>query len=181
MRVAIWIFLGLALSTTACGTALRAGADFEPDLDLGRYRTFGLDEDAVSGSGDVRLEESPFFENRLLDAIERELSARGVRRDESSPEMMVHYHLTVEDHIEVFGADPQSGLPASEYGIGTNVRQYEEGTFVIHFEDPGADEYIWVGWAQGDIERALTGPEAMREWVDEAVAKMFENLPVLTN
>lgn len=183
MRVASWIFLGigLALSTTVCGIAMRAGADFDPDLDLGRYRTFAMDEEAISESGDARLADNPFFQARLVRAIERELSTRGIGRDESSPEMMVHYHLTVEDHIEVFEADPQSGLPASEYGVGTNVRQYEEGTFVVHFEDPATHQYVWVGWAQGDIERALTGPETMREWVDEAVAMMFEHLPIRMN
>ena len=172
-----FLALGLALSTTACGITMRAGADFEPDLDLGVYRSFGLDEAAISESGDARLQDNPFFQDRLLEAVERELSARGIHRDESSPEMMVHYHLTVEDHIEVYETDPQSGDPASPYGSGTNVRQYEEGTFVIHFEDPGTHDYVWVGWAQGDMGRALTGAEEMRKWVDEAVTLMFEHLP----
>jgi hypothetical protein len=56
--------------------------------------------------------------------------------------MMVHYHLTVEDQIEVYETDPQYGDPASPYGSGTNVSQYEEGTFVIHFEDPGTHDYV---------------------------------------
>jgi hypothetical protein len=160
---------------------MRAGADFVPDLDLGRYRTFGLDEAAITRTGDVRLEQDPYFEDRLLEAIGRELSTRGIRRDESSPEMVVHFHLTVEDHIEVYDVDPPSGSPVSTVGLGTGVHQYDRGTFVVHFEDPETHEYVWVGWAEGDIGRALTGSEEMREWVDEAVEMMFGHLPVPTN
>ena len=183
VRVANCILLGLVLvlSTAACGVPMRAGADFVPDLDMGRYRTFGFDEAAISRTGDVRLEQNPYFEDRLVEAIERELSARGIRRDESSPEMMVHFHLTVEDHLEVYNADPASGSPVSDVGVGAEILQYEQGTFVVHFEDSGTHDYVWVGWAAGDIGDALTGSEEMRRWVDEAVASMFEHLPVLTN
>jgi hypothetical protein len=183
MRVAKWILLGLgfALTTAACGIPTRAGADFVPGLDMGRYRTFGLDEAAISQTGDVRLEQNPFFEERLVEAIERELAARGIRRDESSPEMMVHFHLTVEDHLEVYDAEPQSGSPISEVGVGTEILQYEQGTFVVHFEDPETHEYVWVGWAEGDMGPALADSEEMRKFVDEAVTLMFQHLPAQTN
>lgn len=172
--------VGVALITTACGIAMMAGADFEPDLDFGRYSTFGWDEAGLGRTGDVRLENNPFFEDRLHGAIQRELSTRGIRHDESSPALLVHYHLSVQDHIEVYEADPESGYPASEYGAGTEVLQYEQGTFVVHFTDAETDEDLWIGWALGDIGAALTDTEKMREWVDEAVALMFDDFPVLT-
>jgi hypothetical protein len=110
------------------------------------------------------------------------LGERGIRRDEASPELLVHYHVSVEDHVGVFEArgrpvDPR--LPTPEYTPGTEVIQYEQGTVVIHFLDAGTDETLWVGWVQGDVGPALTTSEKMREWVDGAVAKMFEDFPVL--
>jgi hypothetical protein len=183
MRIANWCFLalGVALSTTACGIATTAGADYRPGLDFGVYSTFGWDETAVPRRGDLRLENNPFFEERLFEAMERELATRGIRRDESSPELLVHYHLSVTDHIEVYETNPESGYPATEYGPGTDVVQYEQGTFVLHFVDAETNEDLWFGWAQGDIGPALTNSVRMREWVDEAVALILEDFPLLGN
>ena len=146
-----------------------------------RYGTFGWDEIAIRETGDVRLENNPFFEDRLFEAVERELSTRGIRRDESSPALLVHYHLSVVDHIEVFEKDPQWDDPRSEYGPGTDVIQYEQATFVLHFVDAETNQDLWFGWARGEIGRALTDSEKMREWVDEAVALVLEDFPLLGN
>ena len=118
-------------------------------------------------------------EARLYEAIERELSNKGIRRDENAPELLVHYHLSVQDHIEVYEADPTSGYPATEFGPGTNVVQYEEGTFIIHFVDASTGEDLWVGWARGNIGPAMRSSSEMRVWVDDAVRKMFVEFPVL--
>jgi hypothetical protein len=181
MRVANWRLLavGVALSTTACAIATTAGADYRPGLDFGIYSSFGWDETAVAHEGDVRLENNPFVQDRLFEAVERQLATRGIHRDESSPELLVHYHLSVLDHIEVFEKDPQWDDPRSEYGPGTEVSQYEQGTFVLHFVDAETKADLWFGWARGDIGPALTNSEKMREWVDEAVELILEDFPLL--
>ena len=181
MRIGQWscLAVGAALSTAACGIATTAGTEYGPGLNFGIYSTFGWDETAVLRKGDLRLENSPFFEDLLFEAVERELSTRGIRRDESSPELLMHYHVSVADHIEVYKANPESGYPNSEYGSGTDVVQYEQGTFVLHFVDAETNEDLWFGWAVGNIGPALTNSEKMREWVDEAVALILEDFPLL--
>ena len=182
MRVLNWSLLaaGVALSTTACSVATTSGTDFDPSLDLGRYSTFGWDEEAIPLTSDVRLENNPFFRDRLFEAVAREMNERGIRRDEASPELLAHYHVSIEDHIDVFEREPGYDNPDSEYGPGTDVIQYEQGTVVLHFVDAATDETLWVGWVQGDIGPALKTSIKMREWVDDAVGKMFKDFPVLT-
>jgi hypothetical protein len=166
MRTANWSLLaaGVALSTTTCGVATTAGTDFDPSLDLGRYSTFGWDEDVVPQARDAHLENNPFFRDRLFWAVARELSERGICRDEASPELLVHYHISVEDHVDVLGArgrpvDPR--LPTPEYTPGTEVNQNEQGTVILHFVDAVTDETLWIGWVHGDIGPALTDSERM--------------------
>jgi hypothetical protein len=182
MRFAKWILLaaGVSLGTTACGIATTVGADYDPTLDLGRYPTFAWDESAIIRTDDVRLENNPFFEERLFEAVEQALSEKEISYNESSPDLLVHYHLSVRDHIEVVATDPQFGDPPSEYGEGTEVLQYDQGTFVLHFVDAATDEDLWVGWAQGDIGAALKDSMKMREWVEDAVTKMLKDFPVQT-
>lgn len=180
MRVVMWTILGAALisGASACGVATTAGADFTPGVEFGPYGTYAWDEDAIRRGGDVRLENNPFFEDALYGALEGELGARGINRAQADPELLVHYHLAVEDHIEVYESDPQSGYPAAEYGPGTEVVQYQQGTFVVHFVDAETGEDLWIGWAQGDIGNALESNSEMQQWVDDAVSRMFRDFPM---
>ncbi len=176
---AAWTLV-LAFVSSGCGVATSAGADYQAGLDFGRFETFDWDESAIRRGGDVRLENSPFFEDALFDAIQQELANRGIRRAETSPQLLVHYHLSVQDHIEVYEANPESNYPNSEFGGGTTVVQYEEGVFVVHFVDASRDEDLWIGWARGNIGPAMADAGEMRTWVGQAVARMFEDFPVTT-
>ena len=181
MRIARWgrLAVAITLSTTACGIATTSGTDSKPGLDSGVYSSFGWDRTAVPRRGDLRLDHNPFFEDRLSEAVERELSTRGIRRDEASPELLVHYHVSVTDHVEGSEGNPEFGRPTSEYGGGTEVLRHEQGTFVLHFVDAETNEDLWFGWVVGDIGPVLTNSEQMREWVDAAVALILEDFPVL--
>jgi hypothetical protein len=180
MRVANWSFLAavVVLSTTACASGTTAGVEFTPGVDFGIYSTFGWDETAVPEPGDLRLETNPFFADYLYEAVERELSTRGIRRDESSPELLLHYHLSIVDHMDVF--DPQWDDRRSEEDALTAVRS-EQATFVLHFVDAETNADLWFGWARGDIGAALTNPPLMKDWVDEAVALVLADLPLIGN
>jgi len=149
-------------------------------LDFGRYATFAWDEEAIPTTKDVRLANNPSFKDRLFEAVEREMNFGGIRLEEASPQLLAHYHVSVVDHIDVFEASPQWYDPRSEYGVGTDIIQYEQGTIVVHIVDAATEETLWVGWAQGDIGPALLRAINMREWVDEVVELMFEDFPVLT-
>jgi hypothetical protein len=156
---------------------MRAGADFAPGVDFGSFNTFSWDEPDTRPVGDPRLENNPFFEQRLHEAIERELSARGIRVVDSGAGLAVHHHATVRDRVEVYEADREAGYTASAYGEGTQVVHYDEGTLMVDIVDAGNNEVIWRGWAQFDISAALENPTIMSERIDEALAKMFEAFP----
>jgi Domain of unknown function (DUF4136) len=181
MRAASWGLLatGIAMMATGCGIATTAGADFRPGVDFSRYTTYGWDQSAIRRTGDTRLENNPFFEDDLYAGVNEQLANRGIVHTDENPQLLVHYHLSVQDHIEVFERNPESGYPApSEYGQGTDVVQYQEGVFILHFVDASTGDNLWVGWARGDIGDALTSAEKMREWVNDAVEKMFRDFPI---
>lgn len=162
---------------TACSPGIRAGADFAPDVDFGSFATFTWDEPDTRPVGDPRLENNPFFEARLHDAMERELNARGLRVGDAGAALTVHHHATVRDHVEVYEADREAGYTTSDYGEGTRVLQYDQGTLMIDIANAETREVIWRGWAQFDITAALNDPELMSERIDEAVARIFEFFP----
>jgi hypothetical protein len=178
MRILHFTPLVALLFAGACTPGIRAGADFAPGLDMGAFSTFEWDEPDTRPVGDPRLENNPLFEARLHAAIERELTARGIRPASSGAGLTVHHHATVRDRVDVYEADRAAGYTTPEYGDGTQVVQYEEGTLMIDIADASNNELVWRGWAQFDIGRALRDPEVLTAQVDEAVAKMFEHFPL---
>ena len=163
---------GLALAVAACGVPIQSAGSFVGDASVEGYTTFAWNQEADLAMGDARLENNRVFEDRLHEAIEWELSLRGMRLDESSPDLLVHHHLSLADHELVEEIVDESGYTETE------VFRYEEGTVVVHLVDARTRENFWLGWAQANIEPALTGPERMQRWVYDVVREMFESWPV---
>lgn len=165
----------------ACSVPMRAGADFDPAVELGGALTFAWDEPDPLPTGDARLDANPLFEGRVHTAVERELGARGIRLVEASPRLVVHHHFSVRDRVEVLESDRAAGYATNEYGQGTQVLQYEEGTLLVDIADAATKKVIWRGWLVADVEGALEDPEELTGLVDRGVARMFELFPVTAN
>lgn len=169
--------LATMLVAGACALAVTAGADYSPTADFDRYTSFTWDEADPRPAGDPRLESNPFFEDRLHAAVAVELAAAGIREAADGPALLVHHHATVRNRVDVYEADAREGYSTPDYGEGTQVVQYDEGTILIDIADAETKDVIWRGWAQFDIGRALTDPRVMADAIDEAVEKMFGRYP----
>jgi hypothetical protein len=161
----------------ACAVAITAGADYAPTVDFGRYVAFTWDEQDDRPVGDPRLENNPFFEDRLHAAVAVELASAGIREGAMGPTLLVHHHATVRSRVDVYEADRREGYRSEEYGEGTQVVQYEEGTILVDIADAESRDVLWRGWAQFDIGRAIQEPQVMEAAVEEAIRKMFRSFP----
>ena len=166
------ILLLFLLTLVSCGGAIRSGANPSPGVDVDRGSTFSWAQQEDRVVGDPRLEHNRFFEDRLHEAIEWEMSLRGIRLESSSPDFSVHHHLSLADHEMLVEVIDESGYP------GTTSYTYEEGSVVVHIEDAKTGESLWIGWAQANVETALHSPDNMRSWVYDLVGSMFKSWPV---
>ena len=164
----------LTLVAAACSVPIQGAGNFETELDPEGHRTFAWDESRDREAGDDRLAENPFFEDRLHRAIETELLWRGIRHDSNDPDIRVHHHTTIRDHVLV----PRSVEEEDGAGYeGPEVYAQREGVVVVHLIDADTGEDLWVGWAQGELESAFVGPAAMSRWIRDIVSTMFEDWP----
>lgn len=161
----------LVLILSSCGMAMRYGSYAPPGAEI-VGRTFAWDQKTDTNTGDPRLWGNRFFEERLHEAIEWQLSLRGIHYDESSPDFFVHHHLSLEDHEMAQEVVDASGYTTTELYLS------EQGTVVVHLEDAKTKKYVWLGWAQADIAQALAGPEEMRKWVYDMAGQIFKGWPV---
>ena len=174
--------VSVALLAGACsGLGVTAGADYSTSIDFGRYTTFVWEEPDDRPVGDPRIENNELFETRLHAAVAYELSRAGIREANSGPALIVHHHATVRNRVDVYEADAEAGYRSTEFGEGTQVIQYDQGTILVDIADAETRDLIWRGWAQFDIGAALSDPDMMVEAINEAIAKMFEDFPSRPN
>jgi len=152
MKVQVRILLTtcLASAIASCGVSIQSESALTPGVDLGSLQTFAWDQEMDLPSGDPRLENNHFFLDRMHEAIEWELSLSGFRHDESSPDLLLHHHLTLADH----GLPADSVIDDSGF-VTTRPYSYEEGTVMVHAADPESGEDLWVAWGWANVEPAL--------------------------
>ncbi|MEO8677631.1 MAG: DUF4136 domain-containing protein [Vicinamibacterales bacterium] len=127
-------------------------------------------------TGDPRLDNNPFFRDRVRADVDRLLAERGFKKVMAAPaDLIVHYHASFHDRIDVNGID-------REYGYCEDVdscRPYiaEAGTLTIDLVDAKAKRLAWRGWAEGTVDGMVENQAYMEKKVDDAVTRIVENIP----
>jgi hypothetical protein len=160
----------------SCSPEIHVYSDYDPDYDLKKYTTFGWKQ-----TEDIELGNNPLYYNELNDkriksAVQAQLISKGYSASMSNPDLIVHYHIIVDDQ-SIVTTDPH-GYFYSPYWmhLRTNVQHYREGTLIIDVMDPKNNYLIWRGWAASAIEGVYT-PERIDHLIKTAVAKIFKRFP----
>jgi hypothetical protein len=119
--------------------------------------------------------------DRVTNAINSELIARGYTKDDASPDFLVAYHGGSQDKIEVSDWGYTYAGRGSYYGYGgrrtaVDVYQYQEGSLIIDIVDTETHKLIWRGTARKVLDTNPT-PEERTATVNAAVAKILEAFP----
>ena len=159
-----------------CAVPISTGAHVDRTKDFSAYRTFAWGPADALPTGDARLDGAlhAIFEEWI--AIEVQLRTRGlVLVDASEPDLLVHYHATINQRIDVNSIDIAYGYCAE--GCEPHYMQYEAGTLVLDVIDYRTQVLIWRGWARTDIAGALTDGTRMAEIIAQAAAGMLQHFP----
>jgi len=163
--------IAAALVAASCApllvTALR-----EQTVELSRYRTYGWA--AVDGAvpGDPRLDNNPFFHQRVRAAIDRELQAHGFEPATSVPDLRVQYHASATQRIDIRGNDTATAVC---HDCAAQVS--DEGTLVIDLTDPDSGAIVWRGTGQTDVAAAVNDQARLERTVDRLVRRILDQLP----
>ena len=163
----------LAISSVMmAGCALRRVDSYlARGANLASYRTYAWGPADRSGTGDVRLDNNEIFQERVRVAVEKQLAARGFEKTAAAPQVLVHYHASVEQRIDLTESEPWQSCPDCKPFI------YDAGTIVIDLVDAPTGDLLWRGWSTANIDRIVDNQQWLEEHIDETVAKIFERLP----
>jgi hypothetical protein len=136
-------------------------------------RTYSWADQGPRATGDPRLDSNPFFERRLIETAERQLSARGYERVAAGGDLVLHYYASVSQQLDMGTIDRTLGVCE-----GCNSQSmYDAGTILLDFVDPQTNRLVWRAWAEGSIDGMVDNQQWLEEHVDEAVTRIVATLP----
>jgi len=165
----------LIVSSAGCA-AMTVSSHVDRMADFGLYRTWDWGPADALPVGDPRLESDPFFNDRFRGAVERRLAARGWTLTSDTPDLLIHYHANVAEHITLNRVDPQYGS-CSRGDCEEHAVNDQAGTLVLDIIDAKTSRLVWRGWAQHEMDGVIGNRDRMEQTIDRAVTRMLKQLP----
>jgi hypothetical protein len=186
--LAKWFFIATAaVLLTACASSPNTFSNADPAVDFSQYKTFGY----FSTLSTDNAQYQSLVSNFLKVAVAQDLVARGLDHDEESPDLRVNFYINTKDKIKTRSVptaggyydyrdpfyDPWGGYGGMGVSYQTRVDQYTEGTLNIDVVDSKTNKLVW----EGSVVGRLTEKDVrnMEQTVDEAVAEVMVNFPIL--
>jgi hypothetical protein len=167
----------LLVGLVALSCSARVNFDYDKSADFSSFETFAWHE----GQQTIK-EEDPLGHQRVMDAVDREMSAKGLRKVSSSPDVYVTYNAEDNEQVRMDTTHMDYGFGDDWYwgggmGMGsstTQVRTYLEGTLVVDIWDAKKKQLVWRGIG---TETVSDNPESNAKKIDKVVADMFKRYP----
>jgi hypothetical protein len=172
------LFCALATALLPACSAMRVSSHVERGVDFTRYRTFDWGIPDALPTGDPRLDNDRYFEDRVEGAIEKLMAERGYTRVEpgAAPDVRIHYHAVVDRRLDINEADRRDGICRPE-GCTPGIVDYQQGTLVVDLVDVRTNRLVWRGWAQEGIDGVLGNRERLAARIDRSISGLATQLP----
>jgi hypothetical protein len=174
---AVTAIIAVASMGLAAGCAtMKVNSYAERGSDLRQYRTFDWGPADTWSTGDPRLDNNRFFDERVRAQVEEQLARRGFEKSASErPDLLVHYHASVSQEIDVRQLD--ASMPSSCAEDDCRPFIYDKGTLFVELVEPRSGKVIWRGWAESSVDGVIDNQEWLTSRIDDAVAKILARLP----
>ena len=170
--------LAALVATVAAACAPITVHSFVPrGANFAQYRSYGWEPESSFPTGDPRLDNNPFFQNRIKAQAESQLEKRGFERSTSAtPDLLLHYHASVSQQLDIAVAD-------QKYGVCEDCEPgsvFDAGTILLDMVDRRTNTLVWRGWAQTDLSR-IDNQSAFEQRVDDTIARIVATVPSRSN
>jgi hypothetical protein len=164
----------VALMTIAGCSTVQVRSTPAPGVNLGQFHTFGFMPDHDPNSKTAMFDRSPAGQE-VRNRITQDLTAKGyvLAQADQQPDFLVATHSKTQEKLDV----QDWGYPGPYWGYGwndTTVTQYTEGTIIVDFVDPKANQVFWRGTASSVVNHP-ENPDLNR--LSKAVNKLMKTVP----
>ena len=164
--------IGLAVlfgPATAIGQSSVAGG---PTM---QYHSYAWAAATPQATGDPRLDNNRFFEERVKAAAERNLNTRGyVKTDAAAADLLVRYYFSVGQQVNPDGLD-RAYTTCEEDDCKPFV--FDVGNLTVDLVDARTRELVWRGWEERNVEGIVGNQTVLEKRIDDTVARIFKRMP----
>ena len=163
--------LGLLIASTAF--AQKVNVDWDRGTDFSKFHNYAWQPSTHPAKG--------LWDQRIIDAVNTQLQAKGFQLVQSNPELWVVYSNSIKKDQQVVGTGYNMG-PAWGWGYGwggpttTTYQTYttKEGTLIVDIADANGHQLLWRGSATNSIS---DNSDKNIKNLNNAVNKLFKNFP----
>lgn len=145
----------------------------DPSADFSSFTSFGWAPNPGADGTDQPLR---ILDQNIRDAIAGELRRRGYSEDDSSPDLRIAYETASATKIEDSPVRVGVGMGSwgGNFGSSVNVssssvRNYQQGTLVIHAIDVARNVEVWQGRISSRLGKGSLEPAAVTAAVQAAM------------
>jgi Domain of unknown function (DUF4136) len=163
----------IAMLLPIAAAAQKTSYDFDKTADFSKLKTFALKDGTKVGN--------PLIDNRIVAAIEAQLTAKGMKKNEAAPDAVVVYHVAFDKQKDISSYSTGYGGYGYRWGGGwgsTDVRVTEilVGTLVIDVSDANKKDVVWRGVGVKEVDTNAK-PDKRDKNITGAVTKILKNFP----
>jgi hypothetical protein len=166
-----------ALVAPAVLLAQKVTFDYAKDANFASFKTYAQKDGTKVGQ--------PLIDERIANAIDTELAAKGLSKVAADPDVYVVYHMAFDKQkdISTFSSGYAGGYGPYGWGWGggmgtttTSVRDILVGTLVVDMADAKAGKLVWRGIGTKEVDTQAK-PDKRDKSIAKAVNKIFKNYP----
>ncbi len=164
------LFLLLALTHLPLA-AQEVSVEYDKSKDLTGYKTYMFGESEIVTSKASKKISDATLNKIITETIEKELSIKGLSKQESGAQLIVTYVAGSFNHTEFENLGPLGQSPGQ---IGQSwSREYTQGSLIIDLNDSRNGDLIW----RINSTTTTNAPEA-RQNVEQVVSKGFKKFSI---
>jgi hypothetical protein len=158
--------------------AQKTSAAFDEKVDFSNYKTFAFDEKGAR---------NPYVNALIVEAIERELTSRGLTKVNTDSDLKVVYLAATVPNLQVQSVPFYHVVnPAYSGMVGSatmNMWDVTTGTLVVDLWDRKSDRVVFRGTITDVLQRAPSADlqadaKIVSKPINKGVAKIFKKYPV---
>lgn len=171
MKKRVFASVVLTLLLSAAAFAQKINTDYDRSANFSNYHTYMWEKSPHPARG--------FWDQRITDAVDKELQAKGLTKVDANPDVWVVYSNSIHDQKEVIGTGYGFG-PAWGWGywgpgpVTYNTWVTKQGTLVVEIADAKDKELLWRGSA---VDTISDNSNKNINNLNKAVSKMFSYYP----
>ena len=177
--LAATILMALVVATTASARD-KVSISYAKGVDFSKYKTYAWAEHGAVAH--------PMLAADIVGAIDQELSAHGLQRVTSNPDLIIQIYGSVDTDMTMYSNDPlygaTGGIPPFDPSMtgpafigfyGNTTVTVHKGEMIVDLIDARAKKLVWRAMATESV--SAHDPEKLVEEVNGVITKMFKQYP----